>query len=70
MKKVIDPAVSVNVALSLYQGNQAKLACALNIKRSSVNHWVASGREYVPELQAHRLCRMHPSELEPCENTT
>lgn len=47
-------------ALAAFGGVQAQLAAALSLSRASVNEWVKSGREFVPELQAYRLAHIKP----------
>ncbi|MCC7193929.1 MAG: hypothetical protein IT356_00055 [Gemmatimonadaceae bacterium] len=56
----LDPQITVDAALRAYEYNQARLARALGLDRASVNEWVASGRMFLPALQAHRLQRLRP----------
>lgn len=57
----LDPKITVNEALELFDGNQAALARELKINRASVNAWVKQGKEYIPGLQAHRLEALYPN---------
>jgi len=56
----LDPKITVKDALELYDGNQSALARALKLQRSSVHEWVKVDREFLPELQAHRIQKLHP----------
>ncbi len=69
MNSKLDPKIEVNAALEVYKNNQASLGAALGISRSSVNTWVSSGREYLPELQAHRFCLLNPDYLHETESS-
>ena len=68
-----DPLITVQDALALYDGVQARLADALGLKRASVNQWVTEARDgrrkYVPLAQAYRLAALHP-ELAPRDTPT
>lgn len=50
-----DPKISVEYALSKTNGNQAELGRLLGVTRASVNEWLRTDREFLPELQAHRF---------------
>ncbi|MEJ1463344.1 MAG: hypothetical protein RPU15_08715 [Candidatus Sedimenticola sp. (ex Thyasira tokunagai)] len=54
----IDPKVPIQYALLKVNGNQAELGRQLGVERASVNAWVHSDREYLPELQAHRFVKI------------
>jgi len=59
-----DPIITVEEALAVYDGVQARLADALGLTRASVNQWVTEFREgkrkFVPLAQAYRLAALHP----------
>ena len=59
MNTIITPKVKVADALRL-AGNQNRLAKMLGINRASVNAWVSSEREYLPDLQAARMALVYP----------
>ncbi len=46
--------VTVKQALKRTNNNQAELGRVVGVSRSSVNEWVISGREYLPELRAYK----------------
>ena len=55
------PRIRVADALAAFDGKQSRLAAALSLSRASVNEWVKSQREFVPDLQAFRLAQLVPS---------
>ena len=54
------PNIRVADALDAFGGVQARLAAALGLSRATVNEWVKSGRECLPELQSYRLAALKP----------
>ena len=62
--KEIDPKIEVTYALQVNNGNQAELGRKLGVGRASVNEWVRTGRQYLPELQAHRFVILFGSQPE------
>lgn len=60
MTHQVDPIIKLSDALAIHNGKQSALADDLELSRSVVCEWVASEREFVPPLHAHRLVKIHP----------